>query len=543
MLGAPGGGLAAGEFEELFPWEEGWAQAVLGEGLLVSAGSGYRFASAALADWLQGTHLDLTPALALVLAPSGDDGSRRPGARAVGAHRRGGPLAWVPPVPLPDGAEAADPAGRGCVPRWRIGVVREALLGLAAGADPSGFESALGRLVLRLDGPDAAAPGSDAHWWAERLLVGTLERLPDAEPHAPLLRALAERVAYRGAAAVPLLPWDFWRRVPLSVEARLDLLRLLARAAAPEPLALVGELIAQQPARALPALCRWLDDERVAGRATEILLTHRRVALDELAEALVSAAHPRADALLRALADTEPSALCRAVDRWAHDPRPERHVAAASVLPHVARAAQAASAREADRTLVRLAAEALLARADEEALHGSALAALLHDPVTRPRHLRAAVARYVAGDPLLGAAALAPALDSDPVHVLAGYDARLREPGEEAAAVLVALGATPAPHARVAAARLVREHLRRRPEAALQVAQWLRARTEHGSAEREVLLSFVRDLAAEHPEAVRRAFSDALAPDGTPLGRELSGLLASRVTSPMRIEDQAHGKV
>ncbi|MEZ0070123.1 hypothetical protein ABIA32_006175 [Streptacidiphilus sp. MAP12-20] len=650
MLGAVSGGLAATDFDELFPWDEGWAQAVLGEGLLTSAGSGYRFASAVLADWLQSTHLDLTPALALVLAepaagaPRGsrpehpsagtdpgsgpkpappqqfdgrasgarrravpqrratpdpeaaatDAGYRGPdstpplggravpaprrggqqsatwtqggvpadaghadpgpglapgpgpgpaapplGSRAVGAHRRGGPLGWTPPVPLPGGAVGV----RGGVPRWRIGVLREALLGLAAAADPSGFDPVLGRLVLRLDGPDAAPPGTDARWWAERLLTGTLERLPDAGAHAPLLRAVAERIAYRGGDAPPFLPWEFWRRVPLTVEARLDVLRLLARTAAPEPLRLVGELIAQQPAEALPALCRWLDDDRVAGVAVETLLAHRHLALDDLAEALVSAAHPRADALLRTLAGVEPSALGRAVDRWAHDPRPERHVAAASLLPLVARAAQGETAREADRTLVRLAAEALLARADEEALHGAAFAALIRDPAARPRHLRAAVARYIAGDPLLGAAALASALDSDPVHVLAGYAARLREPGEEAAAVLAALGATPAPHARVAAARLVREHLQRRPEAARQVAQWLRARTGHGPAERESLLAFVRDLAAEHPEPVRRAFADALATVETPLGRELGGLLASRVTSPMRIDDQAHGKV
>ncbi|WP_152627653.1 trypsin-like peptidase domain-containing protein [Streptacidiphilus melanogenes] len=558
MLGAPDCGLTAREFDELFPWSEGWAQAVLGEGVLVAAGIGYRFASGALAEWLQGFHLDVPVALTMVLADTALP-AEEPPPRPVGVHRRGGPLGWAPPVPIP-----GQPTGGG-VPRWRLAVVRQALLGLDAD-DPQTLESLLSRLVLRLDGPEAAPPGSEARWWAERLLTDTLQRLPDAAAYAPLLRALAGRVVYgattrtaarpntgRTTAALsaeppgsaadrePFLPWDFWRRLPLTVGARLDVLRVLVRAGTEEPGLLLGEVVVQDPAAALPPLCRWLADERVSGVAAETLFAHRHVALDELAEALVDAAHPRADALLRALAQAEPSALGRAVDRWAHDPRPERHVAAATVLPLLSR--QAATGAPAERTLVRLAAEALLARGDEESLHGAAYAALVSDPVARPKRLREAVARYLAGDPLLGAAALAPALDGDPTLVLAGYAGRLREPGEEAAAVLRVLGATPAPRARTAAARLVREHLQRRPEAAAQVGGWLRARLAHGPAERETLLAFVREAAAEQPEPVRWRLAEALAGVDCVLARELRGLLRPAVTSPMRIPDQAHGKV
>jgi hypothetical protein len=577
MLGAPDGALTAREFDALFPWDEGWAQAVLGEGLFVAAGTGYRFASNALGDWLQGFHLDVPAALSIVLAGTEAPTGEEPLPRPVGAHRRGGPIGWAPPVPVP-GRQTG-----GGVPRWRLAVLRQALLGLAE-SDPPALESMLSRLVLRLDGPEAAAPDSEARWWAERLLSDTLQRLPDAAAYAPLLRALAARIVYacttttgaalgsRGAhraggpssadAApracgssvgdgdagllrpghlVPFLPWDFWRRLPLGVEARLDVLRVLVGADAGEPGRLVAEVLARDPAAALPPLCGWLADERVSGIAAETLFEHRHLALDELADALVDTAHPRADALLRALARAEPSALGRAVDRWAHDPRPERHVAAAAVLPLLAR--QAAEGAVAERTLLRLAAEALLARCEEETLHGAAYAALVSDPVARPKHLRGAVARYLAGDPLLGAAALAPALDGDPALVLAGYAGRMREPGEEAAAVLRTLGATPAPRARSAAARLVREYLQRRPEAAAQVGAWARARLAHGPAERETLLAFARATAAEQPEPVRWRIAAVLADEPGALARELREVLNPAVTSPMRIEPQAHGKV
>jgi hypothetical protein len=390
--------------------------------------------------------------------------------------------------------------------------------------------------VLRLDGPDAAPPGTDDAWWTNRLLTSVLLRLPDARPHLPLLRALAERMAYRAAeTGEQPIPLSFWTGLPLPVPDLVELLRLSVRGARPEPLEAVARLIQDDPAAALPALCGWLRDERVAATAVQLLRAHRRIALDDLTEALVQAAHPRADALLAELAVTEPSALCRAVDRWVHDPRPERHVAAAVHGPAVR------AVTEADRRLLWFAAEAMLARDAEEKLHGAALALLVADPATRDRHLPRAVARYTAADPLLLPRHLAPALDTHPGQVLAGYAARLAQPGEEAAAVLQTLGATPAPRAQAAAARLVADHLARRPEAAAQIAGWLDARTRHTPDERATLLPFVRRLVAEQPEEVRGVFTRALAADPTPLGRELLALL--RAAEPMRASDQAHGRL
>ncbi|MFJ2952313.1 trypsin-like peptidase domain-containing protein [Streptomyces sp. NPDC087226] len=63
-LGAGHGELDPGTFGAVFPYESGWASAVLAEGLLVPSGTtGYRFADEELADWLQGTHLDVDAAL------------------------------------------------------------------------------------------------------------------------------------------------------------------------------------------------------------------------------------------------------------------------------------------------------------------------------------------------------------------------------------------------------------------------------------------------------------------------------------------------
>src|SRR5690606_19804442 len=71
-LGPGQGELDREAFEAVFPWGPapdrlgggtGWASAVLTEGLLVPAGTGYRFAHEELADWLQGLHLDLDGAL------------------------------------------------------------------------------------------------------------------------------------------------------------------------------------------------------------------------------------------------------------------------------------------------------------------------------------------------------------------------------------------------------------------------------------------------------------------------------------------------
>ncbi|MYS08412.1 serine protease, partial [Streptomyces sp. SID6041] len=118
--------------------------------------------------------------------------------------------------------------------------------------------------------------------------------------------------------------------------------------------------------------------------ARGLLHAHRGLAVDDLCEALVATAHPLADGLLATLAEDEPSAVCRAVDRWTHDDgRPERRVAAAAYGQLVARHAE----RPADRELLRFAALALLSRPGDRPLHGAALGLLVRDPLTRDRHL------------------------------------------------------------------------------------------------------------------------------------------------------------
>ncbi|WP_236239708.1 hypothetical protein [Streptomyces sp. CC228A] len=96
-LAAADGALDRESFHALFPRSPGWAAAVLAEGLLVPAGSGYRFAHEELADWLQAVHTDLDSALdALVHGP------------AAAAQ----PPALLPP-PAPDPAVPAQRAGTG----------------------------------------------------------------------------------------------------------------------------------------------------------------------------------------------------------------------------------------------------------------------------------------------------------------------------------------------------------------------------------------------------------------------------------------------
>ena len=558
MLGPGSGTLDRAGFDELFPWAGGWAQAVLAEGLLEPAGPGYRFAHEEVSDWLQGGRLDLGAALDALLGdglptgpdpgsdPRWDPGRRHPRAAsgARGAHRRGGPRGQAVPAPAPAPGPPLPPVPRP-LPHHRIGPVRAALLRLAGeDGDPTALEPWLSRLVLRLDGPDAAEPGSEPYWWTSRLLASVLSGLDDAGPYLPLLRTLAERMAHRAAeTGEQPLPAALWSQLRLPVQELIDFQLLLSRAATDDELLVaVAPLVRRDPAAALPALCRRLRDERLAATVGQLLRAVRRIALDDLTEALVDTAHPRADALLRELAATESSALSRAVDRWAHDPRPERHVAAAVHAPAV-RAESGA-----DRTLLRYAAEALLARDGEQALHGAALAVLVADPATRDRHLPDAAARYAEDDPLLRPQDLAPGLDTHPALVLAAYAARLHRPGEEAGAILRTLGSVAAPRAQPGAVRLVGEHLDRRPEAAAQVADWLAARVGHGGSGRALLLPFVRTVAGR-PEAVRTAFREALA---AALGREPAGLggelLAElraepRAGQPMRAGDQAHGRL
>ncbi|MEV4443753.1 hypothetical protein AB0K09_33165, partial [Streptomyces sp. NPDC049577] len=274
-LGPGQGELEREAFEELFPWRTGWASAVLTEGLLVPAGTGYRFAHEEFADWLQGTHLDLDaalhalvhrwhkpegpPAVAAVRLPSRPGGGPAPeghvpphvppppgssaGSRTMAAlrRRRGGPAAPEPPRLLP-------------VPRHRIGPVVQALLQLGRRSGPAELSSRLTRLVHAVETLSARRPAgddgrlADPSWWAAHLLGETLLRLPDATPYLGVLRLLAERVTARslalggfdGAATEALGGFTefgsrFWLRLPLALPDRLDLLRILLPADGPPP--------------------------------------------------------------------------------------------------------------------------------------------------------------------------------------------------------------------------------------------------------------------------------------------------------------------
>ncbi|WP_030992023.1 trypsin-like peptidase domain-containing protein [Streptomyces sp. NRRL WC-3744] len=526
-LGPGQGELDRESFEAVFPWGPaparlgggtGWASAVLTEGLLVPAGTGYRFAHEELADWLQGTHLDLDAAL-----------------RAL-VHRAGEPSA-PRPVPSP-------------VPHHRVGPVVQALLLLARQQGAEQLSLRLRELVDALDRDTGS-------WWAARLLARTLLQVPDATPYTEVLRLLADRVvAWRGAQRP--VPADFrpafWTGLPVPDTERLDLLRRLVLADPAPPVAgeryldAVAALLAAAPTVVQPLLTRWFTDERplpatphatVATAAQALLHTHRHGALDDLTEVLVACAHRRADELLAVLAEDEPSALCRAVDRWAHDERPARRVAAVAFALRAAPHARS----DADRELLRYAALTLLARPADRTLHGAALALLVRDPRSRDRHLPAALRHFADGDPQFPPSALVPALTTHPEPVLEAFRARLCAPGAggpDTAAVLRSLTqvATPALARRVAT--LVREALRLRPETAGsvtgQVAGQVDRRLEQGPTARPVLLPLVTGLLGGGPEPLRAALATVLAAPGTPaslpLRRELLEVLLAREEDP-----------
>ncbi|GGV59713.1 hypothetical protein GCM10010277_63530 [Streptomyces longisporoflavus] len=575
-LGPGQGELDRAAFEDVFPWGTGWASAVLTEGLLVPAGDGYRFAHEELADWIQGTHLDVDGALwslvhrhreavpeaalpvprhrigpviqALLFlgrqrgpgelearlrdlarftapcpapAPSAPGGAgtaagtsgERPGTHAVArrAAGRSGPL--LPEQSRERGEERAQPQGPG-----------------ADRPDDTGVHPAP---------PVAEAAQGDARWWADHLVRETLSRVGDARPYLGLLEELAQQRSY---------PAEFWLGLPLTDADRFDLLRTaVIHDPPPGPpqgrrcLDAVAELLAENPARVQPQLTRWFSDERpleatpdatVASAAQALLHTHRHRAIDDLIEILVDCAHPRADELLAALAEEEPSAVCRAVDRWVHDERPARHVAAVAyglrAAPH--------AATDADRRLLRYTASALLARTCDDTLHGAALALLVQDPQTRARHLPPALKRFTAGDPRLPASALVVALDTHPEQVLAAFRTRLYGPGPAPGEVLRALADVMAPVLARRVADLVRDVLELRPDLAGHVAGYLDVRFEQGPGVRAVLLPLVTDLLRHRPPPVRAALAAAVAAPGTDTSRalraELLDVLLDREREP-----------
>ncbi|MGI5530821.1 trypsin-like peptidase domain-containing protein [Streptomyces syringium] len=431
------------------------------------------------------------------------------------------------------------------------------------GAEPHAGATAAD--TVPADGEEAPRTVPDPVWWAAHLLGEALLRVPDATPYLDVLRLLAERVTARSLAhggfdggatrtfggLAEFGPW-FWLRLPLGTADRLELLRVLIPADGPPPgpaapapqrpspqpdrfLTAVATVLSEDPCTAQPLLCRWFGDDRplqttpdggatgfgvrptVSAAAQALLHTHRRRAVDDLAEALVDAAHPHADELLSALAEDEPSALCRAVDRWAHHDRVDRHVAAAAyalkAAPHVT--------TEADRQLLRYSALALLDRPAEGTLHGAALALLVRDRQTRSKHLPQAIARFTSGDPHLPPGALAAALTTHPEPVLAAFRARLYQPGEGPGDVLRTLAEVTTPALARRAAALVREHLEHHPEGAAHVAAFVDRRLEAGPAGRAVLFPLVADLLRTHPAQVRRALAPVLAAPGTPVSRPL----------------------
>ena len=331
-----------------------WGPAVLAEGLFVPTGDGHRFAHEELGDWLQGLHLDVEAALdALVLRGASYSAASRTEWHGAAHQPAGGPAAPPPVPPAPS------------VPPHRIGPVVEALLLLARDRGAAELTYQLGRLVDALEvlmpaEPPAAGvcpPPGTPLWWAVRLLTETLLRVPDATPYTGVLDRLARRVLARYAQARPVPP-EFgpalWEAVRLRPAERFDLLRrLVVTDPAPGPgapgdpacprfLDAAARLLTADPAAVQPQLTRWFEDDRplpatphatVATAAQALLHTHRHGALDHLTEALADSAHPRGDELLAVLAEEEPSAVRRAVERWARDERPARRAAAVRYAP------------------------------------------------------------------------------------------------------------------------------------------------------------------------------------------------------------------
>ncbi|MEO3977370.1 serine protease [Streptomyces sp. CAU 1734] len=560
-LGAGQGALDRESFEELFPWRSGWAAAVLTEGLLVPAGTGYRFAHEEVAEWIQGAHLDLDAALYSLVHRRHTRPPRglpaRPGTRLPGSH-----------VPPPPGSAGSEPPTALPVPRHRIGPVVQALLLLDRVHGPPALTRRLRELVEAVDLP---AGTGDPLWWGAQLLARTLLRLPDPSAYLPVLHLLAERVTRRSVRGGPdrpagtglFGPW-FWLSLRVSESDRLDLLRRLIPADGPPPGALrpppsgtlrtpppdartparprfldaVAALLEADPVGVQPLLCRWFIDgtplpvtpgaeqrPTVAVAAQALLHSRRTLAVDDLTEALLAANHPRAGELLLALAEDEPSALARAVDRWAHDPRPSRRAAAAAhapaVAPHITTGAQ--------RLLLRHAALALLGRPDDPGPHGAALALLVRDPHTRSRHLERALDAFAAAGPAgPPALALMAAVETHPEQVLAAFRARLRT-DTDAVPVLTALADTTTLTQARRAAALVTEHLDRHPSGAPGAAAFVDRRLEHGPAVRSVLFPLVSEMLRERPHRVGLALAPVLAAPGTarsgPLRRELLAVL------------------
>lgn len=515
-------------FEDAFPRRGGWASAVLTEGVLEPAGGEYRFADEEFGQWLQGQHLDVDAAVASLLgAPAGAAaGVPGPGGRAQGA-------VTAPPVP-----------------RHRIGPVVQALL-MCERVD--GTDA----LERRLRPPVDACFGADAEsaWWAAHLLGETLLRVADAGPYTGVLHALAERIAALGDAG-GFGPW-FWRRLALPTAERTELLRVLLPADPPHGadgarrnercLNVVDELMAAEPATVAPLLCGWFTDRRplrgpartegdqraegvpqptVAAAAQALLYAHRGRATDALLDLLTDACHPRADELLAELAQDEPAAMCRAVERWAGDERSLRRTAAAEYGLLMARHART----DADRAHLESAARALLGSRPgepEEPTHAPALALLLRISADPEPHLDASVDLLAAtGDPQL-ADALTGLLRDRPGPVLAAFRTRLCEPGSGAHHLVEALGAVREAELARPTAELVREYAELRPERAGEaLGAFVRCRLTHGTQGRAGLQPLTDALVCTPHASVRASLARTLgAAESGPVRDELLDVL------------------
>ncbi|MEU0379879.1 serine protease [Streptomyces cyaneofuscatus] len=537
-LGPGQGELDREAFEEVFPWRTGWASAVLTEGLLVPAGAGYRFAHEELGDWVQGAHLDLDAALRSLVHRW---------------HRGSGAV-----VRLPSAGVEGEPRSLP-VPRHRIGPVIQAMVLLGRRQGTAALAHRMADLIEALDrlwadGHHGEGPrDEDAAWWAAHLLGGSLLRVPDARPYLGVLRVLAGRITRRaadaaGGSAAPgaygeFGPW-FWRRLRLPEEDRIDLLRRLVPAdGVPRTdgderyLDAVARRLTLNAPVVLPLLCRWFTDERplliggpdapdeglrptVAAAAQALLHARRDLAVDDLTDALVATPHPRAGELLAALAEDEPTALCRAVERWARDEdRPARRSAAA----RYAGLLQPRITAEGDRALLRSAASELLARPDDAGLHAAALTLLVRDPKSRGRHLPQALRLFSHGDPRLPVELFAEVFPLHPEPVLAALRARLARPGDGAAAVLRALAGLDTPALALHVAGLVREYIDAHPEDGTHAAEYVDLRLEHGPAARALLLPLVTGLLRDRPAPplVRAALARVLAGAGSTASRPL----------------------
>ncbi|MFF2412230.1 trypsin-like peptidase domain-containing protein [Streptomyces sp. NPDC058092] len=479
-----------------------------------------------------------------------------------GLRRAPEPRAELSRAPEPEAGVAVRPRILP-VPRHRSGPVIQALLLLGRRRGPAALAQRLADLVEALDrlspGPRPGARaqvGHDARWWAVHLLSETLLRVPDARPQLGVARLLADRIVRRAATGGPgayaeFGPW-FWQRLRLPEADRIDLLRRLVPADGPrrgDPrsdrdgdsgerfLDAVARRLVDWPRTVQPLLCGWFTDERplpaeeglalsptVADAAQALLYARRDLAVDELTDALVATAHPRAEELLATLAEDEPAALCRAVDRWARDEdRPARRAAAASYALVTA----AHATLDADRELLRRAALALLARPADAALHGVALTLLVQDPQTRDRYLPQALRAFVAGGPQPSAEALARMLPSHPQQVLTAFRERLTRPDDGAGEALCSLAGIDAPELALHATGLVRAYIDSHPDDAVHAAAYLDRRLEHGPAARALLLPLVTGLLRDHPvpPPVRGALAGVLAAPGSPASGQLRGEL------------------